>query len=58
MSKQTIQNAIGVIEYLAKRVEEEIVNSSTENGITEDELVLEDANNVLNELYNLVEEEM
>lgn len=52
----TIHNSIGVIEYLSKRVEEE-VNSSieqTENCMSEDESVLEDAKNVLDDLYDLI----
>ena len=57
MNKTTIQNAIDVIEYLATRVGEELVNNSTDDGITEDEMVLDDAMKVLEELYDLVEEE-
>ena len=58
MSNKTIQNAIAVIENLSSRVEKE-VNSSIEqtgNCLTEDEVMLEEAKNVLDELYDLIKE--
>ena len=52
----TINNSIDVIKYLSDRVEDG-VNSSveqTENCMSEDESVLEDAKNVLDDLYDLI----